>query len=289
MKITDYDAVVSLSANNVLLIDGPNGTKKITASNAAKSGLSFLSSDDYFNFLDSIIPLEERRNTFRGKNLGNSFTAEQKANIRDGSFKGLFLGDSWTIGGVEWRIWDFDYWWNSGDSSCTAHHLVILPDSSLYSAKMNETNTTEGGYFGSLMRTSGLDRAKEKAIQSFGEGNILKHREYLTNAVTNGAPSGGGWYDSTLELPNEIMMYGTEVYNAIVPNETSIPYKYTIDRTQLALSKCHPKYNNLGRYSYWLRDVVTSAYFARAGNNGLASYNGASGSLEVRPVFGISG
>lgn len=46
------------------------------------------------------------------KNLGSVVTAEQKTNIQNGTFKGFFLGDYWTIGGHNWRIVDFNYWMN---------------------------------------------------------------------------------------------------------------------------------------------------------------------------------
>lgn len=79
---------------------------------------------------------------------------------------------------------------------------------------MNETNITTGGYTGSLMYTENLAQAKTLAASAFGD-LILTHREYLTNAVTDGHASAGAWFDSTLDLPNEIMMYGCHVYAAM--------------------------------------------------------------------------
>lgn len=101
--------------------------------------------------LDSFAPVELRRVIFRGKNLGTALTAVQKAAIKDGSFKGMFLGDYWSIGGRIWRIVDMDYWYNCGDTAFTSHHLVIMPDEALYNAQMNTTNITTGGYVGSEM------------------------------------------------------------------------------------------------------------------------------------------
>ena len=45
---------------------------------------------------------------YRGKYLGDTVTAEQAAAIADGSFEDLFIGDYWTMGGVNYRIADFD-------------------------------------------------------------------------------------------------------------------------------------------------------------------------------------
>lgn len=326
MKITDYEKVTELLANNVLLVDGDGGTKTILARDLLKALVAVSSSQDYlakmdisqltqvntvsasdrillasggsnkgitvndafWGILDAVISVEQRRNIFRGKNLGTAFTAAQKAEIKAGTFKGFFIGDYWSIGDRIWRIVDINYWLNSGDASCTTPHLVIMPDQSLYSAKMNETNITTGGYVGSQMYTANLANAKTLVNSAFGSANILNHREYLTNAVTNGYPSAGAWYDSTVELPNEIMMYGSLVFTP-AGDGSFVPNRYTIDKTQLALMKMYPRFINPGRYWYWLRDVVSSAYFAVVGNHGDADCVAASNSGGVRPVFGLVG
>ena len=51
---------------------------------------------------------------YRGECLGNTITDEQAAAIADGSFEDLFIGDYWTMGGVNYRIADFDYWYRTG-------------------------------------------------------------------------------------------------------------------------------------------------------------------------------
>ena len=86
-------------------------------------------------------------------------TTAQYAAIKAGTFDDLYIGDYWTIGGVNYRIAAFDYYLNSGDTNCTTHHVVIVPDTCLYNAQMHNTssggyeggaaNTTTGGYVGS--------------------------------------------------------------------------------------------------------------------------------------------
>ena len=322
MKITDYEKVQTLDSSNMVLIDGNNGTKTILVADFIKSLIGLISSQDFisgvnlseltqisaltendklligtaegnkaigaddalFAMLDAFIPKEQRRMIYRGKNLGAVVTEEQKTNIQNGTFKGFFLGDYWTIGSYTWRIVDFDYWYNCGDTAFTTPHLVIMPDKPLYNAQMNETNITTGGYTGSLMYTENLAQAKTLAASAFGD-LILTHREYLTNAVTDGHASAGAWFDSTLDLPNEIMMYGCHVY-AAMNNGTVIPTNYTIGKTQLALFTVVPKLIS-NRATFWLRDVVSSAYFALVGTSGSAAYADASNSRGVRPVFAI--
>lgn len=274
MKIIDYEKVQTLVSNNIFLLDGDNGTKTI------------LASDALFAMLDAFVPVENRRMIFRGKNLGTSFTAGQKANIQDGSFKDLFLGDYWVIGGVTWRIVDIDYWYNCGDTAFTNHHLVIMPDVALYNAQMNATNVTTGGYVGSLMYTTNLETAKTTIDAAFGSANILSHRELLVNAVTDGYPSAGAWFDSDVELPNEIMMYGSYIHTPS-GNGTIIPYIYTINKQQLALFQVCPRFIVNRSYNQWLRDVVSAAFFAFVYYDGPTGSTNASDSYGVRPVFPV--
>lgn len=227
------------------------------------------------------------RTKFRGKSLGNALTADQKAAIKAGTFKDLYLGDYWSINDHTWRIADMDYWYGSGNISCTTHHVVVIPDSQLYTHNMNTQNVTTGGYTGSEMYTSGLDQAKKIVTQDFGT-NVLSHRELFTNEVASGHPSNGTWFDSTVDLPNEIMMYGSYVLTPGV-TDTVVPYLYTIDKTQLALMQVAPFYINPARQDIWLRDVVSTFSFAHVDDRGIAYENGAINVYGVRPVVGITG
>lgn len=323
MKITDYEKVQALAASNIFLLDGPNGTKTIAADALAKALIGLLSSKDFiggvnlseltqinelvsgnkllvgttdgnkaiaaedalFAMLDGFAPVELRRVLFRGKNLGTALTAVQKAAIKDGSFKGMFLGDYWSIGGRIWRIVDMDYWYNCGDTAFTSHHLVIMPDEALYNAQMNTTNVTTGGYVGSAMYKSNLANAKTIVNAAF-QGSVLTHREYLCNAVANGRPSGGAWFDSSIELPNEPMMYGHPHFSPTSDGST-VPSIYTISKTQLALFMVCPRFIVNRSYNQWLRDVVSSANFAVVFSYGYTNCSFASYSYGVRPVFPV--
>lgn len=97
----------------------------------------------------------------------------------------MFIGDYWVINNIRWRIAAFDYWLYCGDTECTKHHVVLVPDPCLYHAQMNTSNVTTGGYVGSAMYTSNLATAKTTITNAFGSGHILSHRKYLDNAVTN--------------------------------------------------------------------------------------------------------
>jgi hypothetical protein len=234
---------------------------------------------------------------YRGQSLGSSFTAEQQAEIAAGTFNGLFLGDYWTINSVNWRIAAFNYWINTGDTACTTPHIVIVPDTCLLAADgstthyMNSTNDTSNGYTGTdFYKGTNSNTAKAqcrtKAQNAFGSAHILTHREYLTNKVTNGKPSGGEWKDSDIEMMNEIMVYGCPVFLPANDGST-VPNLYTIDKTQLPLFRARPDLIGI-RANWWLRDAVSGSYFALVGDGGNCGSDHASAAwVGVRPAFGI--
>lgn len=222
---------------------------------------------------------------YRGKSLGSTVTTAQYNAIKAGTFEDLYIGDYWTIGGVNYRIAAFDYYLNNGDTSCTTHHAVIVPDSCLYNAQMNTSNVTTGGYVGSAMYTTNLETAKTTIKNAFS-GHVLKHRIYLTNAVANGRASAGAWCDSEVDLMCEQMVYGSGIFSP-VSDGSNVPANYRVEKSQLPLFQHEPS-RICNRATWWLRDVITASYFADVGSTGTANYFGASYSLGVRPAFCIS-
>lgn len=228
---------------------------------------------------------------YRGKALGTSVTSEQWAAIKAGTFKDLYLGDYWSISGMDYIIAAFDYWYKCGDTACNTHHAVVIPRSQLYTYKFNPTNTTEGGYVGSDLYKNGLTQAKTTFNTAFGSAHILNHREYLVNAVTNGKPTGSDWYDSTVDLMNENMVYGGRQFSPM-PDGTD-PWNtcrnYTIDKSQLPLFRLAPWMSFVRDQWCWLRDVVSAARFANCYGNGIADCSGAGNAGGVWPAVGLIG
>ena len=222
---------------------------------------------------------------YRGKYLGNSVTAEQYAAIAAGTFDDLYIGDYWTIGGVNYRIAAFDYYLNTGNTACNTNHVTVVPDTQLYTHCMNDTNITTGAYVGSKMYTEGLTQAKTTINTAFGEAHILNHRQYLQNAVTDGYASAVSWYDSTVELMTEQNVYGCKVFGNC-KNGAALPTSHTVDKSQYPLFAFRPDLIS-NRQWFWLRDVVSDAYFALVATGGDVGYNYASNSRGVRPAFSI--
>lgn len=281
-KVTELSAISTPASGNLIPIHDGTGLKAITFAN--------LQSKVNEPVNTKVAPLlfnnaGAHNAIYRGKNLGTSVTAAQYAAISAGTFEDLYIGDYWVINGVNWRIAAFDYYLNCGDTSCTKHHVVIVPDTCLYSHAMNDTNITTGGYVGSKMYTEGLEQAKTTIKAAFS-GHVLSHRVYLTNAVTDGHPSAGAWCDSEVDLMNEQMVYGGAIFMPIA-NGSTVYTNYRVEKSQLPLFAHEPS-RICNRATWWLRDVVTASSFAGVNVSGGADSGTAGASLGVRPAFCIS-
>lgn len=291
-KVTELTAFTTPTDSCLIPIHDGTGLKKITFANfraKAVEGTEAKIAPLLFNNAGA------HNAIYRGKSLGSTVTTAQYAAIKAGTFDDLYIGDYWTIGGVNYRIAAFDYYLNSGNTNCTTHHVVIVPDTCLYNAQMHNTssggwesgaaNTTAGGYVGSDMYKSNLEQAKT-TIKSAFSGHVLKHRIYLTNAVANGRASGGAWCDSEVDLMCEQMVYGSGIFSS-VSDGSNVPANYRVEKSQLPLFQHEPS-RICNRATWWLRDVITASHFAFVHYDGLAHYDNASNSLGVRPAFCIS-
>lgn len=277
-KFADLEAILSVTGTEQMLIHDGNGVKVITVENLHKGLQTDI--DSVRNVL--AYGAAAHNCIYRGKNLGTSVTAEQYAAISSGKFTDLYIGDYWVIKGVTYRIAAFDYYYNCGDTNFTKHHVVIVPDTSLYKAQMNTSNVTTGGYTGSAMYKSNLAQAKTTIKAAFGSAHVLTKRELLTNAVNGNTPSGWAWFDSDVELMNEVQAYGSVAWGAhdgngynVASGDGQFPL-FMFDRTKLH-----------NREDYWLRDVASAASFSLVSSGGSASAGDASSSLGVRPAFCI--
>lgn len=291
-KVTELTAFTTPTDSCLIPIHDGTGLKKITFANfraKAVEGTEAKIAPLLFNNAGA------HNAIYRGKSLGSTVTTAQYAAIKAGTFDDLYIGDYWTIGGVNYRIAAFDYYLNSGDTNCTTHHVVIVPDTCLYNAQMHNTssgswesgaaNTTAGGYVGSDMYKSNLEQAKT-TIKSAFSGHVLKHRIYLTNAVANGRASGGAWCDSEVDLMCEQMVYGSGIFSP-VSDGSNVPTNCRVEKSQLPLFQHEPS-RICNRATWWLRDVITASTFAYVNDTGRALYNYASCSYGVRPAFCIS-
>ena len=281
-KVTELTSITTPGDSNVIPIHDGTGLKKITFANFKAKAVE----DTEAKIAPLLFNNAGAHNAiYRGKSLGSSVTTAQYSAISAGTFDDMYIGDYWTIGGVNYRIAAFDYYLNCGNTSCTKHHVVLVPDTCLYNHVMNDNNITTGAYVGSKMYTEGLEQAKTSIKAAFS-GHVLSKRIYLSNATANGRASVGAWCDSEVDLMCEHMVYGNGVFSP-VSDGTTIPNNYRVEKSQLPLFQHEPS-RICNRVSWWLRDVISASNFAYVSDNGSANYSNASNSFGVRPAFCIS-
>jgi hypothetical protein len=222
---------------------------------------------------------------YRGKYLGDTYTDAQKQAIASGTFDDLFVGDYWTINDVNWRIADFDYYYNVGEYPWfDKHHVVIVPDRALYDARMNEEYTAEGCYSGSEMYTKNLDEARTAFDNAFGKSFIPAHSGLYANAITNVYPSGWAWRNMRVELMSEEQVYGHSVWSSSNRNG----YDVGTQKTQFKLFMFDQTKINI-RQNYWLTNTYNNDCFACVNIDGNVYYGPALHDKGVRPFACLVG
>lgn len=234
---------------------------------------------------------------YRGKNLGtinlsniDSFLSSHKDSA--GKFIDIYPGDKITIqDGTYNKVWlvvGLDTEYNKGDTSLVTHHISLIPETYLITARMNNTNTTEGGYLKSEMHTKTLPTIATNLQKALGS-HLLKRRVLLSNSISATAASGAGaswtgssnswkWTDAYATLLSEVQVYGTTVFS-------SSGYDIGEASQQLPIFK-FVNYINSAQVRFWLRAVVSTMAFARADDYGYAYY-GSAAYLDngVRPLI----
>ena len=221
------------------------------------------------------------------------------ANIANGTFRDIFPGDyitkQVTISGtaytVNWVVADCDYWWHKGDQNngMETHHVVIVPQAPIFNARMNPTNTTEGGYAGSEMYRNVIPACATGIVNAFGASHILTFRDWLisgvaANQISSGLPNftGGAqwgaspWVSVQCDLMTEKMVLGAPVNSASALDEWCAT-------RQMSAYRLSEKLINCNRQWYWLRNIVSSADFAVVNGYDGAGANHASDVHGVRP------
>ena len=150
---------------------------------------------------------------------------------------------------------------SAGKFTATCHKItdkgaLFVFDNCVTRRQMNETDTTEGGFDESdlcaWLNTDFIDKFPNKYIK-----RMTRIGEHLISLLTE-----------------------EEVFGADPPFD---------DQLELMKDPKHRvcSYPDGSRASWWLRDVVNSAYFAIVNASGFAFNNYASYSLGVRPAFMI--
>lgn len=244
----------------------------------------------------SLIPdgAATHNSVFRGKNLGN-LTATHIANIQNGTFKDMFIGDFFSINGSNYVIAGINYKKRHGDTISLGNHLVLMPQdwsktptqtldpNGKDTHYMNDTDTTEGGFANTKLYKTYLPQIQQKLESDFGS-HLMQWRGVVSTHVDDtGAPDQGEWRNMKVMIPTEVMIYGTTLNGN---NKNNAWYNVGDDNSQLPIMRLNDTERNFNRGAIWLRDIHSSAGFAVAGFYGDTSWAGASSAwYGVRAFF----
>ena len=234
------------------------------------------------------------RNMTRSKDITSAwYNGTLKSEVAAGNFANVRPGDYITgaSSGKKYYVADLDLYYNVGATVdgtsyiSNYHHLVMIPAVNLTSAKMNETNTTSGGYLNSAMKTTTLPSVISTYLSPDFGSNLKTYSTCLSSAVSTSARDNGltggsnnwTWVTSQCDLLNEMNVYGQTVWGSA--------RDVGIQKEQLAIFRLWGVQKIFGRADVWLEDVASSSAFAISDNHGSATYAHASNSLGVRPWF----
>ena len=170
----------------------------------------------------------------------------------------------------------------------TTHHVAIVPQVPIFAARMNATNTTEGGYKDSEMYKKIIPARATGIVSAFGSDHILTFRDSITNGVdTSHVSSGLTQFTGTSDVWNilesvqcnlmsEKMVYGAPIFaSGALDNTMAI--------RQMSAFRLSEELINYDRQGWRLRDVVSSSLFAVVSGVGFAHAYAASSLWSVRP------
>ncbi|MBQ7265133.1 MAG: hypothetical protein IJS61_03455 [Firmicutes bacterium] len=265
-----------------------------------------------------------------GVELTDKYTIEQiLSKVQSGDFSDIYVGDTITVsinttlGGAEdvellvaginsyggrMAIWDEE---SDDYDHDYRNHLALVPKDCLKTtAKMNATNTAEGGYYQSAMFKTTIPVYVSAFESVFGQNRLFAPEAFICQGTDFNKESIGnvGYYEddylwgseedwdegtnpSKLQLLTEMEVYGQNIYNHSYDG-----CNHRGMRKQLPLFKLRPDYIPCGRgYKrsqstqdwWWLQDVADSWGFSCVSGDGDCYGGGASNSRGVRPLLYI--
>ena len=216
-------------------------------------------------------------------------TEEMWDSIGDGSFDTVHVGMHYTApSGRKYFFADADYFFGHGDTEMTDHHMLVIEDEINGHQQHQTTNVTTGGATSSLIYTTYLPAHQSELEADFGADHILEARLLLSNAVTNGMPSGWAWAGKKSFLMNMPMVFGHYLQYSGNTGET---FNGGNRVRQLALFQAMPETiiarnaETDARDWWWTDDVASAANFGHVTDHGYAANNSASSAGGVRRAF----
>lgn len=170
---------------------------------------------------------------WRGNYLGTTATGTHRSAISSGSFTDLWLGDYWTVNGVDYVIVSFNYW--KGVNGITANHVVVMSRTSLGNFQFH-TGTLTSEVSASIYAKA----MTYKSALTTAFGTLLKPPTELTSAYASGLPSADTTVYNEVVIPSAPQLFGT-LPTASVQNGASHNHSYPSGNRQFQACAINPE------------------------------------------------
>lgn len=276
-----------------ILVGGQPGEDEYvvtTSSNGTKSRYIFqlaqaITDIGFSNFSKNVL--------IHAKSLGSVFTDKQKEEIQEGRFRGLALGDAWSINGKTYRIVGFDWFSGLGNGGLsvsapssidiTLPHHVVIWCSSIGRISWKGVNNASGCTYRdsqlfAYLQPNGVYHTI--AAGAFGDDWIVRHRESNISVENDDGSAQTHVYDNvTLAIPTPGQIghfwplnrheYRQDILCNMFPAFVTVPYFHT--------------WNTTG--SFWIRQKHEKTKpFIQTGSNQI-SFKNESDSCDVACYF----
>ncbi len=216
-------------------------------------------------------------------------TDDMYDSIADGSFDKVHAGMHYTApSGRTYYLADADYFFGTGGTEQTNHHMLVIEDEINHTAQHQTTNVTTGGATSSLIYTTTLPSIQGELETDFGADHIITQSVLLCNTVSSGIPSSWAWADKASMIMNANMVFGHPI---LYSGNTGEMFNGGNRHRQLSLFKAMPETivartaGTTTRAHWWLDDTESAAYFGHVDYVGYARTGSASAVVGVRRAF----
>ena len=224
-------------------------------------------------------------NVYR-EEINPTILAELWSDISSGDFKQAHVGMHYTASsGRKYWFADADYFFGSGDTEMTAHHMVVIEDEIQGTYQQQTTDTTAGGAKSSLIYTTYLPAHQSELEDDFGVSHIKEVRILLSNTVSSGCPSAWSYESKKSFILNMPMVYGHHLQA-----EGKQMFNGGNRARQCSLFQHMPetiiaRLTNQTRQVWWTDDVASSPAYGAIYEDGGCANRGASYPAGVRRAF----
>lgn len=258
-ELTELESITTPSGDYLLLVHDGNGAKKITI-------------DDLL--IPRSVDMANRMPRIAGpKTMTHTELISHLSEIANNDFTNVRLGDIVTFGNNQVYIAEFNR--NYSHYGYGFPNICLMTcthyDGYGYGTLMNDTSTTDGGFYSSKCNQTHLANINTDLAKYFGS-YLATVKHSWTNAVSNGVPTGWSYYDGKAFIPSSAETFGCIPYP--INNGRGVNMNIDNGYQQLALFKIKPELICNGEY-WWMRDITSASTFAVVGNYGAATHHNA--------------